>query len=58
MRIYWGIRTAVYLTASLHKITFSIYVVDKAGNFEYFSKTATSKILLKTSKLKRKLKQS
>ena len=58
MRIYWGIRTAVYLTASLHKITFCIYVVDKAGNFEYFRKTATSKILLKTSKLKCKLKQS
>ena len=35
MRIHWSIRIVVYLTASLHKITFCIYVVDKAGNFEY-----------------------
>ena len=48
MRIYWSIRTVVCLIACFIRITFCIYVIDEAGNFKYFRKTATSKILFKT----------
>ena len=48
MRIDWIIRIVVCLTAYIHKNNFLYLRIDKAGNFEYFRKTATSKILLKT----------